>query len=146
MLNVICLMGRLVHDPEVKTTASGVAVTTFAVAVERSRADADGKRQCDYIDVVAWRGTAEFVSRYFSKGSWIAVNGSLQTRTWEDKDGKKRKAFEVVADNVHFAGGKNDTAGEKRGDADDSQFIAQQAAPMAQAAGFTAVDTDDLPF
>ena len=146
MLNVICLMGRLVHDPDVKTTASGVAVTTFAVAVERSRADADGKRQCDYIDVVAWRGTAEFVSRYFSKGSWIAVNGSLQTRTWEDKDGKKRKAFEVVADNVHFAGGKNDTAAGNRGDADDSQFIAHQAAPMAQAAGFTAVDTDDLPF
>lgn len=146
MLNTICLMGRLVHDPEVKTTASGVAVTTFAVAVERSRADADGKRQCDYIDVVAWRGTAEFVSRYFSKGSWIAVNGSLQTRTWEDKDGKKRKAFEVVADNVHFAGGKNDTAAGNRGDADDSQFIAQQAAPTAQAAGFTAVDTDELPF
>ena len=82
MLNTICLMGRLVHDPEVNTTHSGVAVTTFAVAVERSRADADGKRQCDYIDVVAWRGTAEFVGRYFSKGSWIAVNGSLQTRTW----------------------------------------------------------------
>ena len=148
MLNVICLMGRMVHDPEVKTTPSGVPVTTFAVAVERSRADADGKRQCDYIDVVAWRGTAEFVARYFSKGSWIAVNGSLQTRTWEDKEGKKRKAFEVVADNVHFAGNKDAGSGQARGDADDAEFVKpQQNAPTAQAPKEWAVmPDDDLPF
>ena len=106
MLNTICLVGRIVHDPELKNTNSGNAVTSFAVAVERNRSDQDGEKIVDYIDVVAWRKTAEFVSKYFKKGSWIAVNGSLQTRSYEDRDGKKRKVFEVVADNVHFCGGK----------------------------------------
>lgn len=145
MLNVICLMGRMVHDPEVKYTPNGAAVTTFAVAVERNRAGQDGKRPVDYIDVVAWQKTAEFVGKYFSKGAMIAVNGSLQTRTYEDKDGKKRKVFEVLADNVHFGGGKNEATRENTGDADDSQFIAQPA-QVQQTNAFTAVETDDLPF
>lgn len=149
MLNVICLMGRVVHDPVLKSTPSGAAVTTFAVAVERNRAGQDGKRPVDYIDVVAWRNTAEFVCKYFQKGSWIAVNGSLQTRTYEDKDGNKRKAFEVLADNVHFGGSKSDR--ETQGDADDSQFINQaQQQPRQQPQqvnAFVQVDVDDeLPF
>ena len=146
MLNVICLMGRMVHDPEVKTTPSGVPVTTFAVAVERGRSEQDGTRQVDYFDVVAWRKTAEFVSRYFSKGSWIAVNGSMQTRSYEDKNGNKRKVYEVVADNVHFAGNKDAGNAPARGDADDAEFVKSQPEPTAQASGFQAVDTDDLPF
>lgn len=147
MLNVICIMGRLVRDPEAKTTANGVPVTTFSVAVERSMAGQDGNRQTDYFDVIAWRKTAEFVSRYFSKGSWIAVNGSLQTRSYEDKNGNKRKVYEIIADNVHFAGNKSD-ASTGGGDADDSQFVQAQAAPMDQASGFQVVNDDDgdLPF
>ena len=110
MLNTICLVGRVVHDPELKNTNSGNAVTTFAVAVERSRSGQDGQKVVDYIDVVAWRKTAEFISKYFRKGSWIAVNGSLQTRTYEDRNGNKRKVFEVLADNVHFCGGKSEAS------------------------------------
>lgn len=106
MLNVICLVGRMVHSPELKRTNGGSEVTTFTVAVERSRSGQDGQRQVDYIDVVAWRKTAEFICKYFPKGAWIAVNGTLQTRTFEDRDGKKRKVYEVLADNVHFAGSK----------------------------------------
>ena len=109
MLNTICLVGRVVHDPEIKHTPTGNAVTTFAVAVERNRSGQDGQKIVDYIDVVAWRKTAEFISKYFRKGSWIAVNGSLQTRTYEDRNGNKRKVYEVLADNVHFCGGKSET-------------------------------------
>lgn len=141
MLNVICLQGRLVHDPEVKYTQSGAAVTTFAVAVERNRAGQDGQRPVDYIDIVAWQNTAEFVGKYFRKGSMIAVNGSLQTRTYEDKEGKKRKVFEVVADNVHFAGAKNEGGKHEQGDADDTSFI------NTLQNTFTEVQVnDDLPF
>ena len=110
MLNIICLVGRIVHNPEIKRTNSGSEVTTFTVAVERNRTGQDGQKIVDYIDVVAWRKTAEFICNYFRKGSWIAVNGSVQTRTFEDKNGNKRKVFEVVADNVHFAG----SSGEAR--------------------------------
>lgn len=149
MLNRICLMGRVVHDPELKSTPTGASVTTFSVAVERSRAGQDGKRPVDYIDVVAWRNTAEFVCKYFSKGSWIVVEGSLQTRTYEDKEGKKRKVFEVLADNVHFGGSKSDTSREVQGDADDSQFIQKpQAQQPQQVNAFVQVDDSDdfLPF
>lgn len=107
MMNVICVVGRLVHDPELKTTNSGVSVTNFTVAVERNRMSQDGQKAVDYIDVVCWRKAAEFVCNYFQKGSWIAVNGSLQSRSYEDKDGKKRKVYEVVADAVNFVGAKD---------------------------------------
>ena len=150
MLNRICLMGRVVHDPELKVTPNGAGVTTFAVAVERSRAGQDGKRPVDYIDVVAWRNTAEFVCKYFTKGSWIVVEGSLQTRTYEDKEGKKRKVFEVLADNVHFGGSKSDVSRETQGDADDSEFIQptnnQPQKPPQQTNAFVQVEDDDLPF
>lgn len=141
MLNTICLVGRIVHDPELNRTNSGNAVTTFAVAVERNRSGQDGEKIVDYIDVVAWRKTAEFVSKYFRKGSWIAVNGSLQTRSYEDRDGKKRKVFEVVADNVHFCGGKESApSGESKLDS----FTAYASANLAD---FTEVGgNDDLPW
>ena len=97
MLNAVCLMGRLTRDPELRTTASGVSVTSFTLAVERAYVKQGEDRQADFIDVVAWRNTADFVCKYFHKGQLIAVQGSIQTRTYTDKDGNKRKAVEVVA-------------------------------------------------
>ena len=110
MLNIVCMMGRLTADPELKHTPNGVAVTSFTLAVDRSYVKAGEERQTDFITVVAWRGTAEFVCKYFRKGQLMAVNGSIQTRGYTDKEGNKRKAFEVVADNVHFAEPKKEKA------------------------------------
>ena len=106
MLNNIIIMGRLTADVELKTTSSSVSVCSFSVAVERNYKDTDGKYPVDFIEVVAWRQTAEFVSRYFSKGSMIAVQGSLQSRKWTDKNGDNRIAWEVIAERVYFAGSK----------------------------------------
>lgn len=106
MLNVICLMGRICGDPELRTTNSGVSVTSFTLAADRSYVKQGEQRQTDFIDVVAWRNTADFVCKYFRKGQLIAVQGSLQTRTYTDRDGHNRKAVEVLAENVHFAEGK----------------------------------------
>ena len=103
MLNVAILMGRLVADPEIRHTPNDIAVTSFTIAVDRSYVKSGAERQADFIDIVAWRATAEFVCKYFRKGQMIAVQGSIQTRSYTDKDGNKRKAFEIVADNVHFA-------------------------------------------
>ena len=100
MLNIAAFMGRLVAGPELKHTPSGVAVTSFTLAVDRNYAKPGEERQTDWIDVVAWRGTAEFICKYFTKGRMIAVTGSLQTRTWEDKNGSKHKATELVAQQV----------------------------------------------
>ncbi|WP_099203779.1 single-stranded DNA-binding protein [Scatolibacter rhodanostii] len=111
MLNVAVIMGRLVADPELRHTPNDVAVTTFTLAVDRSFSKAGTERQADFIDVVAWRNTAEFVCKYFQKGRMMAVNGSIQTRTYTDKDGNKRKAFEIVASDVNFADSKRDSAG-----------------------------------
>ena len=108
MLNVVALMGRMVKDPELRTTQSGISVTSFTLAVDRSYVKQGEERQADFIDVVAWRGTAEFVCKYFRKGQLAAVQGSIQTRNYTDKDGNKRKAFEIVASNVHFAEPKRD--------------------------------------
>lgn len=102
MLNSVCLMGRLAADPELKTTQNGVSVTSFRIAVDRTFQSKGQEKQTDWIDIVAWRNTAEFVTRYFRKGSMIAVQGSIQTRSYTDRDGGKRTAFEVVADNVFF--------------------------------------------
>ena len=101
MLNVIALMGRLVADPELRHTPNGIATCTFRIAVDRNFVRAGEERKADFIDIVAWRQSAEFVCKYFHKGNMIAVNGSLQTRNYEDKNGNKRTAYEVVADNVH---------------------------------------------
>lgn len=108
MLNNVVLMGRLTADPELRHTPNDIPVTTFTLAVNRSFAKAGSDRATDFIDIVAWRNTAEFVSRYFNKGQLVAVEGSIQTRTYQDKEGKNRKVFEVIANNVHFAEAKRD--------------------------------------
>lgn len=107
MLNKIVIMGRLTHDPEMRQTGSGTSVTSFSLAVERDYSGRDGgEKQTDFIDVVAWRHTAEFVDKYFTKGDMAAVVGRLQIRDWMDKDGNKRRSAEVVADSVYFGGSK----------------------------------------
>lgn len=108
MLNCAIIMGRLTAAPEIKTTPNGVSVTSFRVAVDRNFVRQGEERQADFIDVVAWRQTAEFVCRHFRKGSMIAVQGALQSRNYEDRSGNKRTAIEIVADNVSFCGDKAD--------------------------------------
>lgn len=107
MINTTVLMGRLTFEPELRTTPSGVSVVRFQVAVDRGRTK-DGERQADFIDCVAWRQTAEFIARYFHKGSLIAVEGSIQTQTYTDKNGAKRKQVEVLANRVSFCGSKSE--------------------------------------
>ena len=109
MLNNAVIMGRLVADPELRTTGSGISVTSFTVAVDRRFNRQGEDRQADFIDIIAWRQTAEFVCKYFRKGSMIAIQGYIQTRMYEDKNGNKRKAVEIVADNVSFCGSKNES-------------------------------------
>lgn len=112
MLNHIVIMGRLARDPELRRTGSGVAVTSFTLAVDRDFAPKDGsERETDWIDCVAWRQTGEFVSKYFTKGRMAVVSGRLQIRNWTDKDGGKRRSAEVVADNVYFGDSKRDDRG-----------------------------------
>lgn len=106
MLNKIFLMGRLTRDPELRRTQSGTAVASFALAVDRDYKDQDGQRETDFVDIVAWRSTAEFVSKYFSKGRMAVVEGRLQVRSWTDKDGARRRTTEVVADSVYFGDSK----------------------------------------
>jgi len=106
MLNRVILMGRLTANPEHKQTPSGISVTSFSIAVDRNFSGKDGNRQTDFINIVAWRSTADFICRYFTKGQMIALEGSIQTRNYEDKNGNKRTAFEVVADQVYFTGSK----------------------------------------
>ena len=110
-MNVVCLLGRLTGDPELRRTQTDVAVTSFCVAVDRAYQPKGQERQTDFINVVAWRGTAEFICRYFHKGQRIALNGSLQSRQYTDKEGNKRTAYEVVVDNAFFAESKREGAG-----------------------------------
>ena len=107
MLNKIILMGRLTRDPELRRTQSGTAVTGFSLAVDRDFKSQNGEKETDFIDIVAWRNTAEFVSKYFSKGRMAVVEGRLQIRDWTDKDGIKRRTAEVIADNVYFGDSKH---------------------------------------
>lgn len=115
MLNRVILMGRLVSDPELKTTSSGISVTSFRIAVDRSYVKAGTERQTDFFDIVCWRSTAEFVCRYFFKGSLIALEGQLQSRTYQAKDGSNRYVVEVVADNVSFTGERREGGGYSQG-------------------------------
>ena len=108
MLNKIVVMGRLVKDPDLRATASGKPVSNFTLAVERDR-EVNGERATDFIDCVAWNGTAEFVSKYFSKGSMAVVAGRFQSRKYTDKDGNNRTAWEIVAENVYFGQAKKET-------------------------------------
>lgn len=137
-LNCAVIMGRLTATPELRTTQSGLAVTSFTVAVDRAYAKQGEERQADFINVVAWRQTAAFVTRYFEKGQMIAVQGSIQTRNYEDKNGNKRTAVEIVANSVSFCG-------DKKKDESPSEPSAPQ--------DFTEIpitpdnpDDDDLPF
>ena len=110
MLNKIFIMGRLTRDPELRRTQNGTAVAGFALAVDRDYKNADGTKETDFIEVVAWRSSAEFVSKYFTKGRMAVVSGRLQIRNWQDKEGNKRRSAEVVADNVYFGDSKRDSA------------------------------------
>ena len=101
-LNHITIMGRLTKEPELRQTQSGKAVANFTLAVDRDYAEKGAERQTDFIECVAWRGTAEFVDKYFGRGQMAVVSGRLQIRDWEDKDGNKRRSAEIVADNVYF--------------------------------------------
>lgn len=109
MLNHITIMGRLTSDPELRRTGSGIAVTSFTLAVDRDFKAENGEKETDFFDCVAWRNTAEFVEKYFAKGRMAVVSGRLQIRSWKDKDGNNRRTAEIVADNVYFADSKNAT-------------------------------------
>ena len=112
MLNHIVLMGRLTRDPELRRTGSGIPVASFSIAVDRDFTNSTtGEKETDFIDILAWRNTAEFVSKYFTKGRMAVVSGRLQIRSWTDKEGNKRRSAEVVADNVYFGDSKKDDGG-----------------------------------
>ena len=111
-LNRVILMGRLTRDPELRRTQSGTAVTSFSLAVDRDFKSQSGEKETDFIDIVAWRNTAEFVSKYFTKGRMAVVEGRLQIRDWTDREGGKRRSAEVVADNVYFGDSKRDAASD----------------------------------
>ena len=148
MLNVVAIMGRLVADPELRTTQSGNNVCSFRVACDRNYAPQGQERQADFIDVVAWRHQADFVCKYFQKGSLIAVVGSLQTRNYQDKNGNKRTAVEVLADNISFAGAKKTETVDDGGEAPPKDY--REPAPVyAQGSNddFAVLsDDEDLPF
>ncbi len=148
-MNSICLMGRLTVDPELKTTQSGVSVTGFTVAVDRAFRSKDQERQTDFIPCTAWRGTAEFITRYFRKGQRIAIQGSLQSRSYTANDGSKRTAFDVVVDNAFFCESKGgQTAGAPNYDSQIPQVSeARPAFSTANTGDFEEILTDEeLPF
>lgn len=143
MLNVVVIMGRLTAQPELRTTGNGISVSSFSVAVDRSY-QSGGERQTDFINCVAWRGNADFITKYFTKGQMIAIRGTLQQRSYTDKDGNKRTTYDVVVDQAQFCGSKQESGG-----------VAPAAKEVAPAS-FSNVDTgdfeeisigdDDLPF
>lgn len=151
MLNVVAIMGRLVADPELRTTPAGVNVCQFRIACDRNFARQGEQRQADFVDIVAWRAQADFVCKYFSKGSLIAINGRMQTRRYQDKNGANRTAFAVVAENVSFAGSKGTSKPvDDGGEAAPHSDAWPKADPSANYGGvddFAVIDdSDDLPF
>lgn len=159
MLNVVAIMGRLAADPQLRQTTTGKNVASFRIACDRGRRDANGQSQTDWFDIVAWERTADFVCRYFQKGSLIIIDGRLQTRQYQDKNGNNRTAVEIVATNVNFAGPKSGNAGSD-GAYNSASYGQNQAAPARPAAveaapsysagsadDFAVIDdSDDLPF
>lgn len=117
-MNSVIIMGRLTATPELRTTNSGVNVTTFTVAVDRDYVKAGEERQTDFLRVIAWKSTAEFVTRYFTKGKMIAVEGSIQNRKYTDKDGNEKEATEIIADTIHFCGDKKEDKKEEKKEED----------------------------
>lgn len=148
MLNLAILMGRLTAEPELKYTPNNIPVTTFTLAVNRTYAKAGTERQTDFINIVAWRSTAEFVTKYFHKGQLVAVEGQIQTRSYQDKQGINRRAFEVVASNVHFAEAKRDQQNNNFSQAaPEPENEPQEAYTNATADDFAEITSDDdLPF
>ncbi|MBE6960695.1 MAG: single-stranded DNA-binding protein [Ruminococcaceae bacterium] len=151
MLNHITIMGRLVRDPELRRTGSGVAVASFCVAVDRDFAPKDGgERKTDFINCVAWRQTGEFVSKYFTKGRMIVVDGRLEMRDWTDRDGNKRTSAEINVDNAYFGDSKRDgdNGGSFGGNTGAASGFGGYSAPAAPASDFAMLDDDDaqLPF
>ena len=152
MLNHITIMGRLTKDPELRRTGSGVAVTSFTVAVDRDFSGKDTEKETDFIDCVAWRNTGEFVSKHFTKGSMAVVSGRLQIRSWTDKDGNKRRTAEVVADNVYFGESKRSEGGSTYNSGNTysapTHTYGGYSVPAAPASDFAMLDDDDaqLPF
>ena len=141
MLNVVAIMGRLTADPVLRQTQQGTSVASFCVACDRNFVRQGEQRQADFIDVVAWRQAAEFVSKYFQKGSMIAIEGTLQTRSFQDKNGNTRKAVEVVANSISFAGSKS------QGTAPATSGAPQQTYAQGGEDDFAVIDSDeDLPF
>ena len=147
MLNTVILMGRLTADPELRTTNTNLSVLSFSVAVDRSYQSQGQERQTDFINCVAWRQNADFISKYFRKGQMIAIEGAIQTRSYEDKSGAKRTAFEVIVNRASFCGSKSET-----GAAPADRYPTPAAAPASfqnnAADDFSGVDAaeDDLPF
>lgn len=157
MLNIIAIVGRLVADPELRTTPAGYSVCSFRIACDRSYAQQGYERQADFIDIVAWRQQADFVSRYFQKGSMIAIDGRLQTRNYQDKNGNSRTAVEVVANNISFAGAKRQDAQRAPSyeqqttsyvqQAKAAQNVPQSTYTQGSMDDFAVInDDDDLPF
>ena len=152
MLNKVFIMGRLTRDPELRRTQNGTPVTSFSLAVDRDFKSQGGEKETDFIDVEAWRSTAEFVAKYFTKGRMAVVEGRLQIRDWTDKDGNKRRTAEVVADNIYFGDSKRDGNGGGYNDGPTysapaySAPIGGYAAPVG--GDFAEIDDEDgdLPF
>ena len=130
MLNHIDLMGRICNEIELRRTGSGVAVTSFALAVDRDFKNNAGEKETDFVDIVCWKNTAEFVSQYFRKGMMAVVSGRLQGRSWTDKDGNKRKTLEVVADNVYFGERKSDASNAENPHIQAERFVAKNFAEL----------------
>lgn len=148
MLNTVTIMGRLTADPELRTTPSGLSVTSFTLAVDRDFQKQGAEKATDWIDVTAWRQTADFITRYFQKGRMMIVKGSLQTRTYTDKDGKNRKAWDVIADQVYFGDSKRDS--DSNGGYSRQESAPRNEEPAVFSSGsaedFTPIIDDDLPF
>jgi len=142
MFNLVVLTGRLTADPELKTTPNGVPVTSFSIAVNRNYR-AGEEQQTDFINIVAWRQRAEFITKYFTKGSMIGIEGSIQTRRYQDKNGNNRTAFEVVANNVQFVESKRDSSGAPSMPGEPASFSNADANDFADLGSVT---DDDLPF
>lgn len=148
MINMVALMGRLTYSPELISTPNGVSVIRFQVACDRNYQKDSQNRQADFIDCVAWRQTAEFISRYFHKGSMIAVEGTIQTSNYTDKDGDKRKQIEVLANNVSFCGGKSENGSQGTQGAQNEQYTQGGMDINPDTSDFEEIvdDDDDLPF
>ena len=141
MLNNVVLMGRLTADPELRQTSTGIEVTSFSIAIDRGYVRQGEERQTDFINCVAWRQTAKFITSYFRKGQMIAVTGSLQTRNYEDKNGNKRVAYEILADQVSFCGSKSESGTYNNDSGNASSYNNSSVDDFS-----TVVDDDDLPF